>query len=507
MNDDGLPPAWSNWQVRSGLSLENVSGRDTLMTFGAGCADRMVTRMIQGGFTPSQYGVLPLVEYDNSLIIDEDGKGWIPGNPSAVFDIGGPAMTPAARVFPMSDCGTSLGTVAVAAMDGTIHAFNVMDWTECPSWPVMLDTLVTFPVPAQSPDGTYIIAAENEGQIHLLGTDGLDVGTPVSPPSGYRVKGNLVIEKNTVEKIVWSLEDMAHAGNGWAAVALGRRGLWLVDLSDPAAPLGRGVPLAGFEGSMTVVAAAGDRVYAVDQWNDGIIDGFRLTIHDISTPSSPVVLGSFSADGVVEDIAAGEDAVYLALTGARLLEIDATDPLQPGNRWFDDAFDGRERHPVRVEVCDDVVYFSQHHVTFEGATTVYAIEPSSLTESDSWSPWGLGPVYDIGCAGDALLLASQYSGVDSLDVSSADGTVMSNYGDRNRGRVIGVELAGDTALLADFARVSAQITAGRCDVAESGRDDDFYLVKAAISKVDLWRNSQVECLVSAGVNASRVGFG
>jgi len=316
--------------------------------------------------------------------------------------------------------------------------------------PAILTLSILAVIPALGQECSYdvgqwgygpVSSIEVEDDLGLVATGAVLQVIDVTQPISLSVIGELQLPA--------VIEDLAHAGNGWAAVALGRRGLWLVDLLDPAAPLGRGVPLAGFEGSMTVVSAAGDRVYAVDQVNDGIIDGFRLTIHDISTPSSPVVLGSFSADGVVEDIAAGEDAVYLALTGARLLEIDATDPLQPGDRWFDDAFDGRERHPVRVEVCDDAVYFSQHHVTFEGATTVYAIEPSSLTESDSWSPWGLGPVYDIGCAGDALLLASQYSGVDLLDVSSPDGTVISNYGDRNRGRVIGVELAGDYALLAD----------------------------------------------------------
>ena len=83
MNDGTLPPAWSNWQVRSGLYLENVSTRDTLMTFGAGSTDRMKTLEIRGGVKPAEYGCFRWSGAENSLIIDEDGKGWLPGNPLA----------------------------------------------------------------------------------------------------------------------------------------------------------------------------------------------------------------------------------------------------------------------------------------------------------------------------------------------------------------------------------------------------------------------------------------
>jgi M6 family metalloprotease-like protein len=197
MDDESLPPAWSNWQVKSGLSLENVSERDTLMTFGAGCMERAGTRMIPGGVSPSMFGVLPLPGQDNSLIIDDTGKGWLPGNPSPVFDIDGQAITPAAYLPAFTGCnGSTTGAAIVAGADGTIHAMSVDDWTECSSWPVTLDSLATFPIPVTTSHGIYVIAAERNGQLHLLGTDGLDVGTPISPPSGHSVTGNIVIEKN-----------------------------------------------------------------------------------------------------------------------------------------------------------------------------------------------------------------------------------------------------------------------------------------------------------------------
>ena len=200
MNDETLPPAWSNWQVRSGLRLESVSGRDTLMTFGAGCRDREKTSFLPGGVSPSRFGIFPFLisgDHGNShLMIDVEGKGWEAGNGMPVFDIGGPVLTPAAWVSDFPGCGSSApGFAVVAGADGTIHAFRADDWTECPSWPVSLDSLATFPVPVQSPDGVYVAAAEKY-VLHLIGTDGLDAGNPESPAIGYRFAGNLVVEKD-----------------------------------------------------------------------------------------------------------------------------------------------------------------------------------------------------------------------------------------------------------------------------------------------------------------------
>ncbi|RLC08348.1 MAG: hypothetical protein DRI24_23475, partial [Deltaproteobacteria bacterium] len=202
MNDETLPPAWSNWQVKSGLRLENVSGRDTLMTFGAGCRSRIETKMIPGGVSAARFGVLPLAGQDNSLIIDDDGRGWIPGTALPVFDIGGPAMMPAARISGFTGCGGgSSGAVIIARADGVIHALSEDDWTECPAWPVTLDSLATFPVPVRNSGEVYVAAAEKYN-LHLIGTDGLDAGTPESPAIGYRFAGNLVVEKDVSDDAV-----------------------------------------------------------------------------------------------------------------------------------------------------------------------------------------------------------------------------------------------------------------------------------------------------------------
>ncbi len=48
LSDSTFPSSWSNWGVPSGVRVENVSVRDTLMTFGAGVRDMRAA----GSFTP-----------------------------------------------------------------------------------------------------------------------------------------------------------------------------------------------------------------------------------------------------------------------------------------------------------------------------------------------------------------------------------------------------------------------------------------------------------------------
>ncbi len=354
MNDEGLPPAWSNWQVRSGLSLENVSGRDTLMTFGAGCESRMVTRMVQGGFTPSRYGVLPLVGSDNSLVIDEDGKGWIPGNPSAVFDIGGPVMTPAARVFPMGDCaGSVTGGVIIAETDGTIHAFNATDWTECPSWPVTLDTLATFPVPAQNLDGTYIVAAEYDGPIHLIGTDGTDVGTPVSPPSGYSVKGNLVIEKNVNDNAVAVLALLECTGEGCGSPQLARYefGPTSDDGLDAPLELPIDVPLSASDLSGEIFLAGGDIVPEApgsEIWVAAAATGRILLFGPDGIISDRSVGGAMPYPPALQDMNGDERLDLVCTDGGTIFVIDPSGANIMG--WPRDLNDGTYILPVEVTI-------------------------------------------------------------------------------------------------------------------------------------------------------------
>ncbi len=243
------------------------------------------------------------------------------------------------------------------------------------------------------------------------------------------------------------IESMAHTDNGLGAVAAGRHGLFLVDLSDPTNPAALSVRLDDSPKPVTAVAASGNLAFALEQPLGIHDDEFRLSIIDISDPADPEIVGSMMELGTVEDMSAADEMVYLALTGAVLLEVDVSTPQQPSFGTFIPDLYGL-RTPVRVEVCDDVVYFSAHHSTFEGTSTIHAVSPGSLTEL--WSDgWGLIYVSDLECDGNSLMIENFY-GMTLIDVSESSPTKIGTYQHSSGyGRHVDLEPAAGVTFTAD----------------------------------------------------------
>jgi M6 family metalloprotease-like protein len=262
MNDSTLPPAWSNWQVQSGLSLEGVSGRDTLMTFAAGCRERSGSKLVDAPEIPARFGLLPVGEQE-TIMIDEAGYGYLAGIRDPVIDIYGGAatedrgtpLTPCALAPGFGGCGEpGEGAVILADEGGAIHAFSARDWTECPSWPVYLDSLSTFPVVLRTAAGTMVAAAERRGALRLIGSDGELSGSPRYPEEGYRYAGNLVAEKDDDDEAV-SLFVLA-AGEGGGALLY----RYLVDSGEPVPDTGYPItiPLEAEDTTGEVFLTGGD---------------------------------------------------------------------------------------------------------------------------------------------------------------------------------------------------------------------------------------------------------
>jgi M6 family metalloprotease-like protein len=350
MNDGTLPPAWSNWQVPSGLRLENVSGRDTLMTFGAGCVDRIKTLEIQGGLEPARYGMLPLAGDENSLIVGPYGTGWVPGEAGPVFSFMWPAMTPAARVYPAGDCaGSVFGAVLLASEHGRIHLYNATDWTECPSWPVILDTLATFPVPAVTSHGTYIIAAEKD-RLFQIGVDGQVRGTPVDAPVGHRFDGNFVIKKDDGDQAVGlfflTVPDDGNGGGGIGYYLIMPDGIvpplggFSADLQLSSSDMAGEIFLAGGDiipgrsgSGIWVTAAATGRIQLFDQ--GGRISDRRL---GVAIPFPPAIQ-DINGDGRLDLVCTDGSTIYV---------VDPSGANVTG--WPQDLNDGVYLLPVEVTI-------------------------------------------------------------------------------------------------------------------------------------------------------------
>lgn len=201
MSDSTLPPAWSNWRVPTGVRLENVSARDTLMTFGAGARDVLSTKMTTGGWWPAAYGLVQLGA-SRSLVVDTHGFGRLSGSEDPVFSLiengveGDLPLTPALYI-PNLGGAMGIGAVVLAGRSGTIHLWREDDWSEREGgWPVRLDSLVTHPVAVLVDQiGWHIAAADRAGGLFLIRADDVAASEPAwRLGDGFTFTGNLAAE-------------------------------------------------------------------------------------------------------------------------------------------------------------------------------------------------------------------------------------------------------------------------------------------------------------------------
>ena len=265
-----------------------------------------------------------------------------------------------------------------------------------------------------------VSAIEVEDNLGLVASGAVLQVVDVSQPVSLRVLGELTLSG--------VIESVAHAGGDQAVVATGERGLWLVDLSDPELPSGARVQLGGVAGLTNLVAAAGTRAFAVSQTNDGGSAAFRLTILDVSEPMAPVILGSFSREGLAEDIAAAGEMVYLAMEHHELYGIDVRDPQTPRLTTYHGVYTGDRYGKVRVSVFEDVVYFIEtFSYSWEPSTVLHAVAADSLSLL-----WQKGLSYsvfyavDLESNGETLIIADG-SGLKAIDLTIPERPIVGWY--------------------------------------------------------------------------------
>jgi M6 family metalloprotease-like protein len=188
LSDATLPTSWSSQGVPTGVRIEGIGPRDTVMSFRGGVDSLLAVRT--DSVQVAGYGMLPLAGYASALLLDESGRGWLAGWPNPVFDAGGPVHTPAAWA---SDFTPGRNAVVVGDKDGTIHIIDDSNWTPFPSWPHYIGAyLATHPAIAVTEAGVSIAAADAAGRIHLLDSQAREAGgSPIDQPG--TILGNLVI--------------------------------------------------------------------------------------------------------------------------------------------------------------------------------------------------------------------------------------------------------------------------------------------------------------------------
>jgi hypothetical protein len=143
------------------------------------------------------------------------------------------------------------------------------------------------------------------------GKRGLDI-IDVSDPAAPVLRGSCPVESGEAK-------DIAVEGN-WAYVAAGEGGLQVFDVTDPAAP-----KLAGLwnsPGSGTGVSVRGDLAYLADG-DSGI------AVVSVKDPARPNPIGTFDTEGTAEQIAVSGKYAFIADGTAGLRVIDIGTPAAP----------------------------------------------------------------------------------------------------------------------------------------------------------------------------------
>jgi M6 family metalloprotease-like protein len=271
LSDSTMPASWSNWHVPTGVRVERISSRDTLMTFGSGIRNLWATKSNPPMQDLSPNGCVPLADGFEAVLLGGDGRIWSAGGGSQLYQLDAPPLSPALIGEDFTLSGDAL---IVADAEGVVHAINLGEWTEQGGWPFDADTsLVTHPVLARTELGCRVVFTDMNGLLHVVSSDGLEEGiSPIVPPVGDRFAGNIVLATGTdgtAERLyVMSaeLEPEAHSWLvGWEFIVGTGDVLSLVPLEGSPQEL----PLTGeeIEGNITLVGGdidpgePGDEVY------------------------------------------------------------------------------------------------------------------------------------------------------------------------------------------------------------------------------------------------------
>jgi M6 family metalloprotease-like protein len=198
LSDSTLPASWSNWRAPTGVRIENISGRDTLMTFGAGVRALESTKM---GFASDRVpanGLLPLEDPHDALVIDVLGDLWRAGEIEApLASLGTAPMTPMAFTGDFDGMGAA---VVIGGQDGSVHVVCTDDWSEPEGWPFeTYSRLATHPVVMTTEAGCFVTVTDTGGRLRIVSSDGVESEgvSPIYLSDGERFLANIVVGSDT----------------------------------------------------------------------------------------------------------------------------------------------------------------------------------------------------------------------------------------------------------------------------------------------------------------------
>ncbi len=308
---------------------------------------------------------------------------------------------------------------AYVAAGGPMEATGRLDIVDIssPESPYVLDSALT-PQPAQA-----VVLADS-----LLA---------VATGWAWEGPGMLLMMSPQVEgqaNLIGSLElpdaaiGVAVAGNA-VFVACSDSGLYVVDISDPAA-----MAIIGSNDHSSATDVLVRDGYAFVLSADG-----RLVVDDVSTPADPVFLNELPLDAVAYDLALDGDFVFLAGDPQGLLVVDISNPAVPVLIGGLDYFDASS-----IAVAAGSAFATERG----GSLHVFDVSQVSFAPAAGRLSW-TDDALDIALAGELAYLADGDGGVRIIDISEPGAPQIVNTIDTAE-RAFCLALDGDRAYVADL---------------------------------------------------------
>lgn len=277
---------------------------------------------------------------------------------------------------------------ALLALGFFVELAQAQNPTRVGSWPgYNRRTLLSVAV-----SGDLVYATGWHGGLQII-----DVSDPAAPfpVSGYNPNGDLPYPQATANNVAVS-GDFAYVVFGSSA---GRKGMHVVDVSDPERPIGKSKLYNGIN-CVDVAVSGGVAVVAAESAG--------LLIADVSHPAAPVVRKNFNTTGTARGVAIAGQFAYVADGTAGLQIIDISDPQAPARVGGLDT--SGEAYDVAVE--GPYAYVADRAA---GLQVIDVSDPAAPVRAGGYNT--PGDAYGVAVSGSIVYVADGASGLQVIDVS------------------------------------------------------------------------------------------
>jgi hypothetical protein len=308
----------------------------------------------------------------------------------SVIDFTSPATPSVLGAFPHANLSRAIAAGTRAYVldtdSGRVLSFDVSD----PSAPSLLGA-----------DDVY----DAYGQGIALAGDTLYIGRSLVGLRAYDVADpTSVLAAGSYDFDGWHEDLAVSPGGTHVFIAARDDGVEVVDVS--AAPTFTHAGSYDSGATFTDVAVDGTRLYAVA--------GTSVACLDVTDPTAPSLLGTFTHTRYVEDLAAAGDHVYL-VDGAQLSVVDFGAPATPA---LVGSADVTYESASGLVLDGDLAYT----IGYEGLVSIVDVsDPSAPSIEGTWASGRTGLGFAV--AGDALVLPRGQTGLELVDVSVASAPV------------------------------------------------------------------------------------